>query len=672
MLSKLSTFSDPLSNTFRIPGGFTLNGLILRYIVSDIDSYYGKSTITDLQGNSNASLVNGPTFSTNGYINFDGSNDYIITSTSLRNKLSPNNTSTIISVFIWVYPQDNGVIVTEQGTSSLNSGWHTSIIEMVSGQLKLSVWPLTSIITSSIPTPLHNWYYVGLTYDGTTLRAYVNAQLVGTTVFNRQSPDTGLYYAIAAADFTAMGDGTYAKMKFGDFHVYNTALTSTQILNNYNFTKNNYIYTENMLIWIDANDPASFSGGSISDLSGNSYAHSLVGTSSTIYGFKSFDCTSASSYIRVNGTGPTLSTSGYTYVAWARITSDLSTFRTLFRSSPNDHPILVQINTDNLGFWDNDTSTFIDSGYDVTSIEEKWVQYSVVGDSSSSIFYINDIEVGTVPYGAGGNKHDYFGGLTGQPFGYVGNMMLYNKKLTQVEIKQNYEALRNVYKNGDFSVNNLILFYNPGSYISYPGSGTTITDLRGNSLNGTLSNVTWNQTYYTFNGTSSQISITDNSLLEPGSGDWTMEVWIKPTSLSAPGQVVLGKFDDGGLSADISYAIRIANSNVRADFSNGTSAVVTPNYTLTLNTWTHLIYVFNNVANNNIITYVNGVSYSTTTHSFTSVLNTSTNLYLGSYNNGEYPQYFNGQMGIVRLYNSALSATDVSKNFEANRAIYGI
>jgi hypothetical protein len=250
--------------------------------------------------------------------------------------------------------------------------------------------------------------------------------------------------------------------------------------------------------------------------------------------------------------------------------------------------------------------------------------------------------------------------------------MLYNRKLTQTEIKQNYDALKNVYANGDFVSNNLILYYNPASYLSYSGSGTNVSNLSSNSLNGTLSNVTFGKTYFTFNGSNSQITINDNSLLEPGSGDWTMEVWIKPTSLSAPGQVVLGKFDPGGLSADISYAIRISSSNVRADFSNGTSAVVTSNYTLTLNTWTHLVYVFNNVANNNIITYVNGVSYSTTTHSFASILNTSANLYLGSYNGGEYSQYFTGQMGIVRLYNSALSASDVSKNFEANRLIYGI
>jgi hypothetical protein len=683
MLSRLSSFSGPLSPLFKIPGGFTLNGLILRYVISDVDSYSGTTTVTDLQGNSDATLINGPTYSINGYLNFDGSNDYLVTNTSLISKLLPINTSKITSFFCWIYPQDNGVILTELGQSAIETGWHDTQIEIVSGTLKISVWNYTGgVITSSIATPLNNWYYIGLTYDGTTLKAYVNGSLAGSVVRSRSTPyndgtvaQKNLHYSIGSGDsVTNLGDGTYAKMKFGDFHVYNTALSQQQILNNYNVTKNSYIYTGSMSIWIDANDPQSFSGGSISDLSGNGYTHSLTGTSSTIYGFKSFDCNPSNNYIRVNVTGPTLSSSGYTYVAWARIKSDSSTYRTLYRASPNDHPILVDINTDNLGFWDNDAvgSGFKDSGYDVTSIKEKWVQYSVVGDSSSSIFYINDVQVGSVSFGAGGNKHDYFGGLTGQPFGYVGNMMLYNKKLTQTEIKQNYDALKNVYKNGDFVTNNLILYYNPASFLSYPGSGTVVSNLVSNSLNGTMSNVTYNQTYFTFNGSNSQINISDSSSLEPGSGDWTMEVWIKPTSLSSPGQVVLGKFDPGGSSADISYAIRISSSNVRADFSNGVSAVVTSNYTLSLNTWVHLVYVFNNVTNNNITTYVNGASYSTKTHSFASILNTSANLYLGSYNGGEYSQYFTGQMGIVRLYNSALSDSDVSKNFEANRNIYRI
>jgi hypothetical protein len=437
-----------------IPVGFTADGLILRYDIGDTDSYSGTTSISDLQGNSNATLVDGPTYSINGYLNFDGVNDYVMTNTSLNSKLSPVNTSTVISYFTWIYPQDDGVIITEQGTYSLNSGWHDSQIEIVSGTLKFRVWNGIGI-TSSIPISLYNWYYVGLTYDGSTLRAYINNQLAGTTTGSRLTPwnsssNNGLHYAIAAEDITNLGDGTFAKMKFGDFHVYNTALNQQQILNNYNYTKSDYIHTDSMSIWIDANDPESFSGGSVNDLSGNGYTHTLTSgaTSSTIYGFKSFDCSTGNKRIVVDGTGPTLSTSGYTYVSWARIISSSASFRTLiYTNSPKYTPITIPNGTNTLGYWD---TAFRSSGYDLSSLGDVWVQYSVVGDNSSQTFYINDTQVGaTISYGSGGTTHWGLGGndTATQPFGYVGNMMLYNKKLTLDQIKQNFNALKHVYKN---------------------------------------------------------------------------------------------------------------------------------------------------------------------------------------------------------------------------------
>jgi hypothetical protein len=185
-----------------------------------------------------------------------------------------------------------------------------------------------------------------------------------------------------------------------------------------------------------------------------------------------------------------------------------------------------------------------------------------------------------------------------------------------------------------------------------------------------MSNITYTNPYFTYNGTTSQISVPDNALLEPGSGDWTMEAWVYQ-SASTGSQVVLGKFDNGGGSQDVCYAIRIINGQARADFGNGTTAVSTANYALPLNTWTQLVYVFNNVANN-IITYVNGVQQSTTTHSFASILNTANNLYLGSYNGGEYSQWMNGRIGVTRLYNSALTSAQVLQNFNADRSKYGL
>jgi hypothetical protein len=221
------------------------SGLILNYDISDSSSYPGSgTTITDLQGNSNATTFNSPTYTSSGgaYLTFDGIDEYFRTNTALGSKLNPANSSTIISIFVWVYPMDNGVIVSEIGSTTPNSGWHDSQIEMVSGTLRFSVWNnQPSGFASSISTPLNNWYYVGFTYDGTNLRGYVNGSLAVTSgTISRSTPGANLYYAIAHADNTNLGDGSFANMRFGGMQVYNTALSTNDVLNNYNATKSRF------------------------------------------------------------------------------------------------------------------------------------------------------------------------------------------------------------------------------------------------------------------------------------------------------------------------------------------------------------------------------------------------------------------------------------------------
>ena len=71
-------------------------------------------------------------------------------------------------------------------------------------------------------------------------------------------------------------------------------------------------------------------------------------------------------------------------------------------------------------------------------------------------------------------------------------------------------------------------------------------------------------------------------------------------------------------------------------------------------------------------TYINGVSIGSVNHSFASILNSINPLYLGAYNDGEYSQYYNGKIGVTRVYSVALSASEVKRNFEADRSTYGI
>jgi ubiquitin-large subunit ribosomal protein L40e len=224
---------------------------------------------------------------------------------------------------------------------------------------------------------------------------------------------------------------------------------------------------------------------------------------------------------------------------------------------------------------------------------------------------------------------------------------------------------------------NLQLFFDPSDTDSYPGTGTTITNLATPTLPGTMSNITFNDPYFTYNGTDSQISIADNAALEPGSGDWTMEAWFRPTTVGSS-MVVLGKFNNGGAAQDASYSIRINTTGVlfaqlgSGSGSGATLFVNSNNYQTTVNTWYHVVYVFKNIATNSLETYINGVSIGSVGHSLASLLNSTNPLYIGRYNNGEYAQDFAGDIGIVRFYNGALTSAQVLQNYNANRGLYGL
>ena len=221
--------------------------------------------------------------------------------------------------------------------------------------------------------------------------------------------------------------------------------------------------------------------------------------------------------------------------------------------------------------------------------------------------------------------------------------------------------------------NGLVLYYDPSNSSSYPGTGTTINSLAPTNLTGAMSNITYTNPYFSYNGTSSQITVTDNALLEPGSGNWTMEAWVYLSNTGAGPKTILGKFDPGGLAADVSYSMRISTANAYAQIGDGTGAYVDSiSYTLTINTWTQIVYVWTNITTKTLQTYINGASIGSVNHTLNSILNTPSNLYIGSYNGGEYAQWMNGRIGITRLYNSALTASQVLQNYNTNRGLYGL
>jgi hypothetical protein len=219
-----------------------------------------------------------------------------------------------------------------------------------------------------------------------------------------------------------------------------------------------------------------------------------------------------------------------------------------------------------------------------------------------------------------------------------------------------------------------ILFYNPANINSYPGTGVTVTNLTGSAPNGALEgSVTFTNPYFTYNGTTSTIKINDSAVLEPDRGDITVELWVRPTVFS--GQKILIAKTDSGLSSGWGYGLRLSpGSTAYFEVGNGTNSVVSPSSTLTANVWQQVVGVWSNVDSKFIKMYVNGVSPGQVSHSVTSIKNTTSPLYIGSFNGGTggFSQWFTGDTGITRIYNAALTEDQILQLFNNDKTLYGL
>jgi len=221
---------------------------------------------------------------------------------------------------------------------------------------------------------------------------------------------------------------------------------------------------------------------------------------------------------------------------------------------------------------------------------------------------------------------------------------------------------------------------NPSSYIS--GSSTYTNLSRGNivttaTLTNQNSTVTIPQ-YSTeslgvlnFNGTGSVISL----LLNPSaSGFWpinqfSLEAWFKTPSTGS------GQSGGGGIFG-FTYGIRCflppTTGNVRFTVNSTTSSAVTITDTSKNyfdNQWHHVIAVNNGVSSS---LYVDGILKTAATAPWTGTSPWPTNgLNIGRDNN-DAVYYFSGSIGPVRVYNTALTATEVQQNYNAMRGRFGI
>ena len=688
MLSRLSSFSGPLSKLFN--SQIVFNNLIL-----DLQPTLGLSGSTWVDQstyNNNATLygtIDADSIDSGAIVlSLDGINDYILPTSGFGNQLD-----TSFTYDIWASPgtSSNGTLLAEW-SGIPTTGWNDSQMGFVSNKINAGVY--SDVLSSYITGPtfsVNNWYNIVMTYNHLTniISLYINGYLFSTTSTVKLNPPA-TYLSLGRPDTanTYLGGlAGYFKGYIGAWRIWDGALNSDEILSNYNTKKETYdtFITNNSILYLDAGSTSSYTGtGSVwYDLSiqDNDSTLTDVTYNSGRGGYFTFNGTSnskgslTSSKYNVVYSGKTVFVSAY-------LSSNMvnNTFRAILGSSAGSRNFNFYIHRDISGNYKLHYSSGGQGGFsnNLTSFTPgTWFTAAVTHTTGNLVsYYFNGQPVGTdtnvfSQYLSGSTEG--IGGADNFWDGRISLVSVYKVALSSSEVLQNHNSVKNRYSG--FVDNNLVLHLNPNNYLSYTGNGTTINDLSFNGRNGSMSNITFTNPYFTYNGSSSQIEIADNSLLEPGSGSFTMEVWVNQ-SVSG-NDVVLGKFDNGGLTQDVSYSIRTTNTTFYAQISSGSGSgstlfVNSTSHVGTLNTWYQIVYVFKNGVTKTLETFVNGSSIGTVSHNLSSILNSTNPLYIGSYNGGEYSQWFDGKIGIVRIYNSDLSASDVSKNFEANRGIYGI
>jgi hypothetical protein len=197
------------------------------------------------------------------------------------------------------------------------------------------------------------------------------------------------------------------------------------------------------------------------------------------------------------------------------------------------------------------------------------------------------------------------------------------------------------------------------------GSGSVANDSSGAGNNGTLNGATWStQGRYggalTFNGSSAYVTVPDASSLDVTTG-LTMEAWVRPTELSGWRTILIKESPSSPVPRGSWSERKVWSLYAHSDGSVPRGMIVntTQNYhatgtsALPLNTWTHLAATYDGVT---FKLYVNGVLVRTTTASGT-IFTSNDALRIGG--NAVWGEYFKGMIDDVRVYNRALSATEV-------------
>lgn len=442
-----------------------------------------------------------------------------------------------------------------------------------------------------------------------------------------------------------------------------------------------YVTQSNLKLHLDASDPNSYSGAGTTwyDLSSsgndvqmnNSGSISWVNTGATY-----FSTGSNGWFSNPSGTDLPTGNSPYTLITWVQLGSSWSSngFMSIGPFGIGNQSNAFRAGTTNqfINYWWGNDLAVVGSVSPTTS----WFNAVAKFDGTTRSILVNGVLIGSDTPGGSHNvttsalqiaktySNEYLNGN-------IGEVLIYDTALSDSDILQYYNDTKSRYEGP--ATSGLTLSLDAGNSSSYPGTGSTWTNLVGGSGNATLINSpTYNSAnsgYLNFSKTSLEYATVPNiGTIQ----NWTVEVWVRFTS-SLTGQVASVVGNQFNLSSSLNFSIGTNNApgsyNIVAGFfQNGWYN--TTGFAPTLNTWYQIVGTYDG---STIKQYVNGTASGGT-------LNVSATLQSG----GEVRMMkrwdsaltsgnlIDGDLSIVRIYNRALNATEITQNYNANKSRFGL
>jgi hypothetical protein len=387
------------------------------------------------------------------------------------------------------------------------------------------------------------------------------------------------------------------------------------------------------------------SGATVTDASGNGNTGFISAAAWTTGKFgKALSFNGSTTLVSIADSASLDLTTGMTLEAWVYPTA-LGDWRDLLYKGPNDLYYLMgsspSNNTPAMGGTFTSSPLYGSSALPLNT----WSHIAATYDGATKRLYLNGVPVAS--QAQTGLIKTSTGALTigGDPLygqywaGLIDEVRVYNRALSPSDIQTDMATA---------------VGYPPPPVAAYgfnEGSGATVTDTSGNGNTGFISAAAWTTGKFgkalSFNGSTTLVSIADSASLDLTTG-MTLEAWVYPTSLGNWRDLIYKGPDD------IYYLSGSSTSN-NAPAMGGTftSSPLYGSSALPLNTWSHIAATYDGATKR---LYLNGVPVASQAQ--TGLIQTSTGaLTIGG--DPLYGQYWAGLIDEVRVYNRALSPSDI-------------